>query len=569
MEWRKVTENPAKPVATDNTGRKKKWQRAQDEIKPGVTHTIHIDSALTPPEPVATACEQPSVHWFPTPIQGVANGWGPPPWYPGNWAYTQWGEPWRISQDYGFARRPLEMHDFSQVQTPTPALALAQVQAAAQEQAAALASLKLEQAKSAQSAQSGQSSGSKSVWAGGSRNSCGSTALPENTHTAILGSAESDNDIENIYIQKITDGCQRDDWTSSWRCFLEFREIWLIFQQRFRNRRISFSKFNKKYQTAFKILRDTAERLCEKPYPILASIERKWITTRKDAPAEELIRVLTFNILSDALSEQFSFQFVVLDDPDLGEKSGDFLSWNRREPQILAEIRRWNPDIVLLQEVDLNCFGSLVKMAGLTPAGPCIKRHASAPDGICILYKESGKLKLEVPPRGFDLIGGGQAMMCTFTDRHGNPIEVVNSHVQGMSPALDFSRASQLHGAASASRRIIAGDFNGMMPEAEKVLASLSSAYDHPEAMATHADVITCHNDEYHSCGELDFIMTSGRVCGFAEIQNEERLTSVRLKTHPKRSLPNPFWPSDHVSLVCDIDFSHVSVNHVSSEGYQ
>jgi len=371
----------------------------------------------------------------------------------------------------------------------------------------------------------------------------------------------TDEEVENWYLNKITIGCmEQGNFPESWKRFLELREKWLIFQARFRERNISFSKFNKKYQQAFRILRDHVDVLCAE-IPIVPLPSRKWMLKQPDIPSNPIntIRVLTFNILSDFLNEQFSFQFVILDD-NAEQKRGDFLKWNRRKLRIAEEIRRWGADIVLLQEVDLRYFEELVAATGLTKTGPITRRNTSSQDGICMLYKPSEKIQLMTAPRCFQLTGGGAAMVTTFKMADGEPLDVVNCHVQGMAPALDLVRAKELAGAVKAPRRVISGDFNGCLPEAEVVWESLNSAYDHPEAMASgQKEVITCHNDVYHSCGELDLILTSGQVKGFAQIQDEERLTPERLHAHPSRSLPNSEWPSDHVSLIADIDFTEVT----------
>lgn len=57
---------------------------------------------------------------------------------------------------------------------------------------------------------------------------------------------------------------------------------------------------------------------------------------------------MSFNILSQYLNESFSYQFVVLP-----EGAGDFLNWSIRKQMIIQEIKRWSPDIVCLQELDI------------------------------------------------------------------------------------------------------------------------------------------------------------------------------------------------------------------------
>merc|ERR1711998_784234 len=107
---------------------------------------------------------------------------------------------------------------------------------------------------------------------------------------------------------------------------------------------------------------------------------------------------------------------------------------------------------------------------------------------------------------------------------------------------------------------MLLGDLNGCREDAKKVFENLESAMDHPDAMEEpqpEGEVITCHNDIYHTCGELDKILVSKpwRVSGFAQIFKEERLISEQRDDHPERSMPNTNWPSDHISLVANIVF--------------
>jgi len=105
----------------------------------------------------------------------------------------------------------------------------------------------------------------------------------------------------------------------------------------------------------------------------------------------------------------------------------------------------------------------------------------------------------------------------------------------------------------------IAGDLNGLAAGAKAVAESAGyrSAYEAAgdRAMQSKGAVVTAHNDIYHWCGELDFLLYYERSmapCGVVQIQKEERLVAERSKSHPAASLPNPHWPSDHVSLVAD-----------------
>ncbi len=79
-------------------------------------------------------------------------------------------------------------------------------------------------------------------------------------------------------------------------------------------------------------------------------VSRTWVPNPNGVTKSraECLRVMSFNLLSQHLNDQFSFQFVVLP-----EQGGDFLRWELRERLLIEEIQRWDPDILCLQELDL------------------------------------------------------------------------------------------------------------------------------------------------------------------------------------------------------------------------
>ena len=69
-------------------------------------------------------------------------------------------------------------------------------------------------------------------------------------------------------------------------------------------------------------------------------------TLQAHLSAEKNIRVLQFNVLADGLSGL---------SPDLGlfsRISFEDLSWDSRKTRLLGEILQYDPDVILLQEVD-------------------------------------------------------------------------------------------------------------------------------------------------------------------------------------------------------------------------
>merc|ERR1712110_1016842 len=102
--------------------------------------------------------------------------------------------------------------------------------------------------------------------------------------------------------------------------------------------------------------------------------------------------------------------------------------------------------------------------------------------------------------------------------------------------------------ALDCDARLIVGDSNGRartVAESNGYQSAYATAGD--SAMGAGGPIITAHNDEFHWCGELDFIWYSRAsliLNGVAQVPREERLVPGRLTTHPKESLPRPGWPS-------------------------
>eukprot|EP00392_Amoebophrya_sp_AT5.2_P013095 g13206.t1 len=196
------------------------------------------------------------------------------------------------------------------------------------------------------------------------------------------------------------------------------------------------------------------------------------------------------------------------------------------------------------------------------------------------------ELMLTPPPQSDGSLGGqmnphgGAQQRCRFCFQE-QEFELVNTHVAGFAPALEPVRARELvsgevvadpYACAGADPTfwtapamnpavplILVGDLNGIREESRPVFQGLASAYDANTlgyVMANQEpEITTAHNDTYHSCGELDKILFSPpfRVSQILQIFEEERLTRCQYNTHPLRSMPNPDWPSDHVSLVADL----------------
>jgi hypothetical protein len=358
---------------------------------------------------------------------------------------------------------------------------------------------------------------------------------------------------------------------------LQLRERWAEQRDTFQARGLTFVEFNMPFQKAFRAWRDIADQRITADVRELP--ERRWIhQPDPDGRAGERLRVMTWNMLSDHLSDLFSYQFVMLTEND-----GDFLHWNIRQELIIQGIAYADPDVACFQEVDFLHFDALTsalwQRAGLK-ALPLAPRKPSSRDGVCIFYKPS---RLTLVRDALCATMPDHPAIAQALFRMGSmPVVVSCAYVPGNYPSCSSASAKALFDCEVALEgsegtpgglaegesfvHVVAGDLNGLMDgvRGEVVARGYESAYP--------ADTVTAHNDTYHWCGELDYIWV-GRATSkkaekattpapkialqrFLAPQAHERLTPVRSKEHPQTSMPCANWPSDHVSLVADFVIS-------------
>eukprot|EP00930_Biecheleria_cincta_P010173 TRINITY_DN11215_c0_g1_i1.p1 TRINITY_DN11215_c0_g1~~TRINITY_DN11215_c0_g1_i1.p1 ORF type:complete len:488 (+),score=66.33 TRINITY_DN11215_c0_g1_i1:149-1612(+) len=385
----------------------------------------------------------------------------------------------------------------------------------------------------------------------------------------------SDEEREVMLLGQVQQLVTHGDLQSAKTTFLKMRELWREAESRFKDRGLSFGKFNSRYQTAYNMLRRASEH--EKPAQASKLIDRRYLRISNGElqepgpPAASELRVMSFNLLSEVLNDLFAYQFVALP-----PGAGDFLRWELRSKQIVAEVRRWQPSLLCLQEVDLDLatglFRELKDHAGLESLD-VVQRNERSKDGLGFLYNP--KLLRVVEPVSVTFPGGQNAVLAVIFEvtsvghpGHGRRIGALTTHVAGRSPACTEDvmrtlvvRAEQLR-QSGCDAIIIAGDLNGCDDTALNLAWSsgFHSAYQAAGdvAMASGGPIVTAHNDEYHWCGELDFVLYDTMhlmPTGIAQIPEEERLVPTRSASHPSRSLPHPQWPSDHISLVADFEF--------------
>lgn len=77
----------------------------------------------------------------------------------------------------------------------------------------------------------------------------------------------------------------------------------------------------------------------------------------------------------------FSFQFVVME-----PGAGDFMSWPIREAMIIEEINRWKPDLVCVQELDMDVRLDFEAKLPEYKVSTFRRRTASSKDCLVTLY---------------------------------------------------------------------------------------------------------------------------------------------------------------------------------------
>eukprot|EP00928_Gymnodinium_smaydae_P040290 TRINITY_DN27341_c0_g1_i1.p1 TRINITY_DN27341_c0_g1~~TRINITY_DN27341_c0_g1_i1.p1 ORF type:complete len:523 (-),score=35.62 TRINITY_DN27341_c0_g1_i1:88-1548(-) len=394
----------------------------------------------------------------------------------------------------------------------------------------------------------------------------------QTSDASIVG---SEDELELTYLAQIRSLIGQGDLQAAKRVYNQMRELWRKAEPHFRNRGISFTKFNSRYQEAFRLLRESSES--ERPAVHTPIIGRRYL--RLGANGSDLcdiqprvsseFRLMTFNILSEALNDMFGYQFVTLP-----AGAGDFLRWEFRKPQIVDEIVRWGPSLLCLQEVDLDLASGLLddleSKANLLRMD-LAQRNERSKDGLCFLHDP--RLFRVVEPMKTAYFEGLNAIMTAVFEIvdvahpfYGRRLSLLSTHVAGKEPACTEEVMRCLLSHAESLRHndtdgiILAGDLNGCSPTSRLLAESFGyrSAYaaGGDNAMAAGGPIVTAHNDEYHWSGELDMILYRGvSPTGLAQIPQEERLVPYRSKEHPERSLPHPGWPSDHISLVADFVF--------------
>ncbi|KAG9328623.1 hypothetical protein JZ751_006128 [Albula glossodonta] len=314
------------------------------------------------------------------------------------------------------------------------------------------------------------------------------------------------------------------------------------------------------------LLRECEEALRNRP----PRLHRGFVFPRDGTPHSQPIRVMQWNILAQALGEgKDGFIQCPL----------DALNWAERKYLILEEILTYQADILCLQEVDhyFDTFQPVLNSLGYhstfcpKPWSPCLDvEHNNGPDGCALFFKcdrfkllDSISLRLAALALKTNQVAIVQTLQCRAS---GRPLCVAVTHLKARSgwERLRSAQGSDLlqslqtaTGGADGIPLLVCGDFNAEPSEdVYRRFASsslgLDSAYKQLSLDGQTEPPYTSWKirPSGESCHTLDYIWYSRhalRVDSVLDLPTEEQIGPGRL--------PSYSYPSDHLSLVCDVRF--------------
>lgn len=324
---------------------------------------------------------------------------------------------------------------------------------------------------------------------------------------------------------------------------------------------------------ASKLFIDTLSQIEKKNLP--PRLKREFhVCDDNDKNAGPVIRVMQWNILAQALCHG-SDNFVLC--------PKEALHWENRNLRVIEELLQYSPQVLCLQEVDKFEFvkENLGKVGyeGIffpKPDSPCLDfEHHTGPDG-CAIFYATDKIKL-ISQKCIVLKDNGYetnqvCVICTFGiigNDHTPNFTVAVTHLKAKTgfEELRFSQGSYLlrylEEKVESGPVIVCGDFNA--DPKEKVYAAfkasvlgLQSAYTYLSKTKSEPDYTTWKfrgsrrspNGREESCKTIDYIWHSKhfRPKAILEIPTGEDLG--------ENKLPSMVFPSDHLSLVCDLQLT-------------
>lgn len=272
------------------------------------------------------------------------------------------------------------------------------------------------------------------------------------------------------------------------------------------------------------------------------------------------------------------------------------LNWSERKYLILEEILTYRPDVLCLQEVDhyFDTFQPVLASLGYQssfcpkPCSPCLDVHNNnGPDGCALFFNRrrfqllhTAHLRLSAMLLKTNQVAIVATLRCRFTCR---VFCVAVTHLKARSgwevfrsaqgahllqqlcelttqshPEMDDESRTRVGESQEGIPLVVCGDFNAEPSEEvyRRFMTSplgLDSAYKCLSEDGNTEPPYTSWKirPSGESCSTLDYIWYSERtlqVDAVLKIPSEEQIGPDRL--------PSYHYPSDHLSLVCDLSFS-------------
>ncbi|XP_015908367.1 nocturnin isoform X3 [Parasteatoda tepidariorum] len=285
--------------------------------------------------------------------------------------------------------------------------------------------------------------------------------------------------------------------------------------------------------------------------------------------SDTLIRVMQWNVLSQALAINTD-KFVAC--------PLDALSWSTRRWRLLEEMVSCQPDILCFQEVDhYQFFKSTLSPLGFRgvfypkPDSPCFYiAENNGPDGCAIFINEDKFELLDMKTRSLEVWGyqsNQVALLCKLRRKSDDKVFwIATTHLKArQGPLLATMRREQgkdlmdfIKVFSGNSPVILTGDFNANPAEpVYKIVLNddinpLDSAYRYLNNKRTEPAYTTWKiREDGEYCQTLDYIFFSRNSF---EVSNLLQLPSC--EDIGEGRVPSYKYPSDHFSLVADLDLS-------------
>lgn len=322
---------------------------------------------------------------------------------------------------------------------------------------------------------------------------------------------------------------------------------------------------------------------------------RAWQAVSDISSPDSLLRVLQYNVLADSLvqgceaaldPEIYTCPEYLLRPGSAGkhfymESEGPchifraqrrHLAWERRFPLILQEVLKHSPDIMCLQEVDrFDDFASALRVAGYEGLY-CKKAWKRIKDGSAVFWR-SGKLCLESSEKlQFQRDSPMKALLVHLATHVGVPVVICSTHLkcgienEAVRLAHICKLTQHLDAVAADKATVLCGDLNAhcsqfhvctshscngaeVLFEPKVVPALLEAGFSSAYGVFTSFTTWSGWLDRDVKA-TFDYILSRGPV----KTRSVLELPSESYVSQFAERLPNEFCPSDHVSLVADLE---------------